>query len=249
MVQTLSRRDRVRAETTIEIKQTARKILIEQGPEAVTLRAIARDMGMTAPALYRYFGSLEDLIQHVVGDIFTEIGEDIEAAIDAAGDSMTVKMIAACREFRRWGLAHKAEFGLLFGTPLPTLEALHDNQDVVAECAGKFSGVFFALFVELWRKHPFPVPADDEIDPGLREQLARYRDGLGVDLPLGAGLTFLRCWVRLYGMVSLEVFGHLHFALDDAAPMFELTLAELADLVHLEYPPTPAAPPAPAAGR
>jgi AcrR family transcriptional regulator len=240
MVQTVSRRDRVRAETTMEIKQTARKILIDQGPEAVTLRAIARDMGMTAPALYRYFGSLEDLIQHVVGDIFTEIGEGIEAAIDAAGDSMTVKMVAACREFRRWGLAHQAEFGLLFGTPLPTLEALHDNQDVVAECAGKFSGVFFALFVELWRKHPFPVPADDEIDPGLRAQLARYRDGLGVDLPLGAGLIFLRCWVRLYGMVSLEVFGHLHFALDDAAPMFELTLAELAGLVHLEYPPAPA---------
>jgi hypothetical protein len=57
-----------------------------------------------------------------------------------------------------------------------------------------------------------------------------------VDLPAGAALTFLRCWVHLYGMVSLEVFGHLHFALDDAAPMFEITLGELADLVALEYP-------------
>jgi AcrR family transcriptional regulator len=237
MTETLSRRDRVRAETIVEIKQTARKILVDQGPDAVTLRAIARDMGMTAPALYRYFGSHEDLIKHVIGDIFTEIGEGIEAAIHAAGPSMTEKMIAACREFRRWGLSHKAEFGLLFGTPLPTLEALHDHQDIVAECASKFSGVFFALFFELWHKQPFPVPADDEIDRGLRDQLARYRDALGVDLPLGAGLIFLRCWVRLYGMVSLEVFGHLHFALDDAAPMFELTLAELATLVHLEYPP------------
>ena len=82
MVQMLSRRDRVRAETTAEIKQTARKILVEQGPEAVTLRAIAREMGMTAPALYRYFGSHEDLIQHVVGDIFNEIGAGVEAAID-----------------------------------------------------------------------------------------------------------------------------------------------------------------------
>ena len=236
MTDTLSRRDRVRAETTDEIKQTARTILVEQGPEAVTLRAIARAMGMTAPALYRYFGSHEDLIRHVVGDIFTEIGGDIDAAIQAVGDGdMTGKMIAACREFRRWGLAHQAEFGLLFGTPLPSLEAAHD--DLVAECAGKFSGVFFALFFELWRKHPFPIPADDEIDPTLRAQLAHYRDALGVDLPLGAGLTFLRCWVRLYGMVSLEVFGHLHFALADASPMFEITLSELAGLVGLEYPP------------
>jgi AcrR family transcriptional regulator len=235
VVQMLSRRDRVRAETTAEIKQTARKILVEQGPEAVTLRAIAREMGMTAPALYRYFGSHEDLIQHVVGDIFNEIGAVVEAAIDGAGGGMTEKMIAACREFRRWGLGHKAEFGMLFGTPLPTLEAAHD--DLVAECAGKFSGVFFALFYELWTKQPFPIPHDDEIDPRLREQLARYQQGLGVDLPLGAGLTFLRCWVRLYGTVSLEVFGHLHFALEDAEPMFEITLAELAQLVNLEYPP------------
>ena len=74
MPETLSRRDRVRAETTVEIKQTARQILVEQGREAVTLRAIARDMGMTAPALYRYFGSHEDLLRHVCGDIFSEIG-------------------------------------------------------------------------------------------------------------------------------------------------------------------------------
>ena len=70
-----------------------------------------------------------------------------------------------------------------------------------------------------------------------RVQLARYRDGLGVDLPLRAALTFLRWWVRLYGTVSLEVFGHLQFALEDAEPMFEITLAELATLMNLEYPP------------
>ena len=156
---------------------------------------------------------------------------------------MTEKMIAACREFRRWGLGHQAEFGMLFGTPLPTLEAAHD--DVVAECAGKFSGVFFALFYELWSKQPFPIPRDDEIDPGLRAQLARFQEGLGVNLPLGACLTFLRCWVRLYGMVSLEVFGHLHFALEDSEPLFEITLAELATMVNLEYPAVPAGPNSP----
>jgi AcrR family transcriptional regulator len=239
VVQAPSRRDRVRAATTSEIKLTARRILVAEGPEAVSLRAIAREMGMTAPALYRYFGSHEDLIKHVVADIFEEIADDIHAAITAtdqsSGGDMAAKLVAACSEFRRWSLGHKEEFGLLFGTPLPGLEAVHD--EVIDACAAKFSGTFFALFLELWRKHPFPVPADDEIDPGLRAQLARYRDNLGIDLPLGAGLIFLRCWVRLYGMVALEVFGHLHFALDDPSPMFEFTLAELADLVGLHYPP------------
>ena len=238
VVEAPSRRDRVRAATADEIKQTARRILVAEGPEACSLRAIARKMGMTAPALYRYFDSREDLIKHVVADIFTEIAGGIHAAIEAAGQDsggdMVAKLVAACGEFRSWSLGHKEEFGLLFGTPLPGLEAVHD--DVIDDCAAKFSGEFLALFLELWRKHPFPVPGDDQIDPSLREQLAHYRELLGAGLPLGAGLTFLRCWVRLYGMVSLEVFGHLHFALDDAAPMFEITLAELAELVGLQYP-------------
>jgi len=239
VVEAPSRRDRVRAATADEIRQTARRILVAEGPKACSLRAIAGEMGMTAPALYRYFESRDDLIKHVVADIFTEIGGEIHTAIQAAGEASggdtVAKMVAACGEFRRWSLAHKEEFGLLFGTPLPGLEAMHD--EVIDDCAAKFSGEFFALFLEVWSKHPFPVPADDQIDPGLRRQLAHYRELLGVDLPLGAGLTFLRCWVRLYGMVSLEVFGHMRFALDDAAPMFDITLAELADLVGLDYPP------------
>jgi AcrR family transcriptional regulator len=238
VVQAPSRRERVRAATAGEIKQTARSILVADGPEAVTLRRIAREMGMTAPALYRYFSSREDLIRNVVGDIFSEIAGGIrDAAIgagQASGGDMTAKLIAACREFRHWALTHREEFGLLFGTPLPGLEPLHN--DKIDECALDFAGSWMTLFLELWQRRPFPVPADGQIEPGLVAQLARYTGGLGVDLPAGAVLIFLRCWVRLYGLVALEVFEHLHFALDDPAPMFEYTLAELAGLVGLDYP-------------
>src|SRR5262249_61129010 len=102
---------------------------------------------------------------------------------------------------------------------------------VVAQCADNFSRQFLTLFSELWTKPPFPVPAESEIDPGLLAQLIRYRDALGADLPAGAVLIFLRCWVRLYGMVTLEVFDHLHFALDDPSALFEYTLCDLAELV------------------
>jgi AcrR family transcriptional regulator len=242
VVQAPSRRDRVRAATMAEIKQTARRILVAEGPDAVTLRAIAREMGMTAPALYRYFGSHEELIKHVISDVFTELAGDIRAAITAAdaesGGDMTAKVLAACWEFRRWSLGHPREFGLIFGTPLP---GLHVEQDeITAEGGGQFGNTFFILMIELYRKQPFPVPPDDEIDPGLAEQLERYRDGLGqlaAGLPIGLLLVFLRCWVRLYGIVSLEVFGHLGFALDDARPMFELMLAEMAPMVGLQYQP------------
>jgi AcrR family transcriptional regulator len=241
VVEALSRRDRVRAATTEEIKQTARRILVEHGRDAASLRAIAGEMGMTAPALYRYFGSRDELIKHVCADIFAELVVATRQAIDAAdassGGDMTAKVLAACWAFRDWSLGHPREYGLVFATPLPGLHVQKD--DITAEPGSEFGNTFFLLMLELWRKNRFAVPPDDQIDAGLRVQLERYRDGLAglaEGLPLGLLLTFLRCWVRLYGIVSLEVFGHLSFALDDAKPMFELMLAEMAPQVGLEYP-------------
>ena len=80
-----SRRDRLRAATTEEIIQTARRLLVASGPEAMSLRAIAREMGMTAPGLYRYFDSHEELLRNVCASIFTELAQDIRQAIAAAG--------------------------------------------------------------------------------------------------------------------------------------------------------------------
>ncbi|HEY1625897.1 MAG TPA: TetR/AcrR family transcriptional regulator [Streptosporangiaceae bacterium] len=245
-----SRRDRLRAATKDEIIATARRLLVREGPESVTLRAIAREMGMTAPGLYRYYASHEELIRHVVAGIFTELAADVDAAIHAAGETsprehsleeahkdprhITAEMAAACHGFRQWALTHTAEFSLLFGVPLP---GMNDGRwDIADECALQFAGVYFTLFLKLWDAHPFPVPAPADIDPGLRKQLERYMSAVGATVPVGAMLTFLRCWTLLYGAVSMEVFGHLHFALEDPGAMFEITLGDIAALVGLVYP-------------
>lgn len=236
-----TRRDRLRAATVKEISETARRILVEEGPEAVTLRAIARAMGMTAPALYRYFDSHSELLRHLVGDIFTELTDDLHSAMHAIeGADMSGKFLAVSRQFRLWALAHPREYALLFGTPVRGAArheaSRYEETDFAEECARKFGWTFMALFLELWQKSPFPVPTDEEIAPTLRPQLLRYRDDvLGVDLPLGVLQQFLKCWIRLQGGVSLEVFGHLEFALDDAAPMFELMLAEVCPTLGLTY--------------
>ena len=246
-----TRRDRMRAATMEEITATARRLLVTQGPDAASLRAIAREMGMTAPGLYRYYGSREDLLRHVIATIFKELSGDIRQAIDAAGRAeaggqdgrateagrrrkLTEKLLAACREFRRWALGHREEFALLFGVPLPGLE--EEQFDVAQQCALEFAATFYGLFIELWNATRFPVPAEAEIDETLLPQLEAFRRKLGTDAPAGAILIFLRCWVLLYGAVSMEVFGHLGFAMDNPAAMFELTLADLARLVDLEYP-------------
>jgi AcrR family transcriptional regulator len=249
-----TRRDRMRAATMDEITATARRLLVEQGPDAASLRAIAREMGMTAPGLYRYYGSREELLRHVIATIFRELSGDIRQAIDrealgpvgAAVHRGTAspaevrqhragKMVAACREFRRWGLEHKDEFALLFGVPLPGFD--DGRFDVAQECAMEFAAMFYGLFMELWNASHFPVPGAGEIDEGLLAQLGRVRTSLRTDVPDGVLLVFLRCWMLLYGAVAMEAFGHLHFALEDPAPMFEYTLGDLARLVGLDYPP------------
>jgi AcrR family transcriptional regulator len=242
---TLSRRDRVRAATTQEILQTARRLLVEEGPAAISLRAIAREMGMTAPALYRYFGSHEDLLRSVVGNIFADLTDHVRAAIHTAADAygddlspadvMSAKLLAGCREFRVWAIEHVPEFGMVFGSRLPGIEIELLHTDHGDECGFRFGQVFLDLFGELYRRRPFPIPADEDIAPALRSQIERYRALTGSELPLGALQTFLRCWVLLYGSVGLEVSGHLRFALDDAAPMFELMLSDLAQAVGLTY--------------
>jgi AcrR family transcriptional regulator len=274
-----------------EITMTARRLLVEQGSEAASLRAIAREMGMTAPALYRYYGSREDLIRHVCADIFRELDADVRRAIEEAAPPPPVeappvealpsealpvealpsealpvealssealpagqdtpsdgvpshdeerarlarKMVAACQEFRRWSLSHRGEFGLLFGVPVPGLDG--GGHDIAEQCALEFAATFYVLFLELWAVSPFPVLPAEEIDPALRPQLARFREKLAADVPDGAILVFLRCWVLLYGAVAMEVFGHLDFALDDPVPMFDLTLGDLATMVGLRYRP------------
>jgi AcrR family transcriptional regulator len=248
-----TRRDRLRAATTEEITATARRLLVEQGIEAMSLRAIAREMGMTAPGLYRYYGSREELLRNVIASIFRELSGDVRRAIDevalstagtafSRGDAgpeqvrrhLTLKMVAACRAFRQWGLSHKDEFTLLFGVPLPGLD--DGRFDIAEECALEFAATFYTLFFELWNATHFPVPGPAEIDEGLRAQLRRFGAALATDAPDGALLVFLRCWTVLYGAVAMEIFGHLGFALNDPAPMFEFTLADLARLVGLEYP-------------
>jgi AcrR family transcriptional regulator len=246
----LSRRDRVRAATSHEIIQTARRLLITQGSAALSLRAIARDMGMTAPAIYRYFGSYETLVHHVVADIFNELSDYVEAAVSSAleeqaaaarrtgtaspTDRTVVGLITACQAFRGWAVTHQAEFGMIFGAPLPGVDLY--QEDPLLECGTRFGGIYLRLFAELWQIKPFDVPADDEIPEHFRTQLARYAEQIGTDLPLGVLQTFLRCWVSLYGTVTLEVFGHMRFALEDSSELFELMLTEVAALIGLAYP-------------
>src|ERR1700709_2516951 len=101
-VEPASRRGRARADTVRESKQPARGVLVAQGADGLALRAVAREMGMTAPGLYRYFASREDLVEHVVGDLYDALCGELETPRDAARPATAaVQLLAASRAFRR----------------------------------------------------------------------------------------------------------------------------------------------------
>jgi AcrR family transcriptional regulator len=235
-VESLSRRDRARADTVREIKETARQVLVDQGVDGLALRAVAREMGMTAPALYRYFSSREDLVENVVADLYDELVGVIEAARDDARPATApVQLLACSRAFRRWATTHHPEFGLLFGSAGDGVVPGHGepgHEEGPAElAAARFGTVFAVLVAQIYAERGFPIPADDEIEPPLQEQLRAWCLKFPVPLPLGVMQVFLSCWIRLYGLVCMEVFGHLKFAVDDAGPMFEAELHGLANVL------------------
>jgi AcrR family transcriptional regulator len=228
----VNRRERVRAATVQEIKDVARRQLVTDGQAAVSLRAIAREMGMTAPALYRYFPSFDHLVRSLVGDLFGEVCTAMEDARDLLpADDADGRLISVCRTFRAWAVGHRAEFGLLFGAPV---SGGHTDLLPAAQAGGaRFNAIFFGLYADVWRKHSFPAPATDDLDPRLVQQLTVYRQQTGDPLPLGVLAVILSAWARIYGLVSLEVFNHLRFALTDGETFFEEQLRELATQLGL----------------
>src|SRR5687768_13452672 len=129
MSDTSHRRERVRERTLAEIKELARIQLVAGGPAGVSLRAIARDMGMTAAALYRYFPALDALVIELCTDLFDEVRTACEAARDAldpAADPVE-RLVVMARALRTWALAHRPEATLIFGPPVPGVEQFHEQ--------------------------------------------------------------------------------------------------------------------------
>ena len=227
-------RDRRRAATLADIKAAARKLLVNGGAAAVGLRAVARELGLTPPALYRYFPSHEALIGALMADLYDELTTAL-MNLQAGDTDLGNRLYLLANGLRDWALAHPAEFGLLFGTAVPDPEGDGHEETPGHQAAMRFGALFKELVAQIWHQKPFPHPADEQLGTVLVEQLeaeAKEFDGM----PPGAIYLSLNYWTRLYGLICMEVFGQLHWVLPDAAAYFEAQLFEIGEALGLDCP-------------
>lgn len=237
---TESRRDRQRAATEVEIKDVARRQLVASGGTELSLRGIAREMGMTAPGLYRYFDNLGALAEAMCHDYLDEVNGHIRAALELAGEDVSARVHVAIRAFRDWAVDHPAEFGLLFRSKGPGPVAFPgQEQQAWDDCTHSqaFAGLFLDLFQDLWLERPFDVPDVGPEAVAVIEQLTNLRAQLTTEMPEAAMWVFAHAWVRLYSVIALEVLGQLNFMFGDVEPYFEAELHAVVRSVGLEYLP------------
>lgn len=221
------RRERLRAQMSADVRSAARHIIAHQGVEALTLAEIARRVGVTPAALYHHFkGGLPEIVYRVAEDIVDDLVQELQSAAGShPADNFAMRMVEPVRALRRWAITRQSEFNLLFGTPSTAAGEAH--AELTSVWVRRLAEVWGPIFVQAWTERRFPVPAEDEMDPRLREQMLAYREDTGVDLPPGALVVMLSCWRSLYGQIALEVFGHFYPLFSDQEPMFELLMQDL----------------------
>jgi AcrR family transcriptional regulator len=217
-------RTQAHAATSARIVASARDLLVRHGH--VTLRAVARELGMTAPALYRYAANHEELVRIVALAIDADVARQIAAAADRQpADDPAARLLAATVSFRRWALENRHEFSLVF---------TNVDVDCLPDLQGSAStGMFFSeLLFALWAEKQFPIPRLEDLDPELAEILRDPMvpaDLTGVpDEMRGLVWVLERAWSRLYGTVTLEVFRHIDPRIVEQAHLFRAMIEDQA---------------------
>jgi AcrR family transcriptional regulator len=224
-------RARARAQITREIKEEARRQLAAEGAQRLSLRAVARALGMVSSALYRYFASRDDLLTALIIDAYDSLGDSAEVAVAAAGGAGSrAQWRACCHAVRDWARARPHEYALIYGSPVPGYQAPPETVGPAARVPVAICGVL----ARAWAGSP-PAPglADEPLPGRLSGQAAQVTAMIAPGLPAPIVARALVAWTQLYGMISFELFGQLVGSADPADDFFGYAVERMADLVGL----------------
>jgi len=210
-------RARARAELLADVGRIARSHLAQSGAAALSVRAIARELGLASSALYRYYPSRDALLTQLIIDSYDALGETVEQAEGAVGRTdLAGRYTAIAHSIRSWAIENPHEYALIYGSPVPGYAAPDDTIDP----ATRVALVLIRLASEIETNDATTVPSGG-LSPEFTAQLEAASELAGVEtdptvLAIGVGL-----WAQLFGMVSFELFGTFHNTFDDATELFD----------------------------
>jgi AcrR family transcriptional regulator len=201
----------VHEEVSAEILAVARTHLARDGATALSLRSIARDVGMAPSAIYRYFAGRDALLSALILSAYGALADVAErasakafAASDAA-DRDAERWLAVPRAIRHWAIAHPHEWSLIFGTPVPGYQAPPDT--VVSY--GRLASALVRPVVDAHEAHRLVVPpVTADVSNELRDAVSPVTEALFPDMASATAVLVLQAWTGLIGAISLELFGH-----------------------------------------
>ncbi|WP_405809895.1 TetR/AcrR family transcriptional regulator [Streptomyces sp. NBC_00210] len=225
-------RERARIEVTAAIKDEARKQLAAEGAAKLSLRAVARQLGMVSSALYRYFPSRDDLLTALIVDAYDAVGAAAETALANATDhdDHPARWTATCSAVRAWALAHPHEYALIYGSPVPGYTA---PMDTVGP-ASRVGLVLLSIARDAHRANGIALPplADE-----LRPEAHRLTSEIAPDLPPAVVVALVGAWSQLFGLISFELFGQFNRVVEDRDAFFAHAAGRLAHEVGLRRRP------------
>lgn len=217
-----SARARARIEVTAAIKDEARRHLAAEGAVKLSLRAVARELGMVSSALYRYFPSRDDLLTALIIDAYDSVGAAAETARDATADATpTRRWVAVCEAVRAWALAHPHEYALIYGSPVPGYTAPETTVPSAARVGLVLIGILRDAIKGPGVTFP-PLPAD------LRPEAERLAADIAPDLPPEVSAALVAAWAQLFGLIGFELFGQFNRVIEDRDTFFRHAVRQLA---------------------
>lgn len=224
-------RARARAEVQAAITVEARRQLATEGAAALSLRAVARELGMVSSGIYRYVASRDELLTRLIIESYDSLGEAAErAAARSAGQAPALRLQTVARAIRRWAVAQPHEWALLYGSPVPGYEA---PADTIAPATRVSLALISVVADALEAGDLAPLPPAANLSKGLAKDLVGLREALEVDLPDELVIRLLAAWSQIFGLVSFELFGQTKNVIHDHAGLLDETTARMSGLLGL----------------
>jgi AcrR family transcriptional regulator len=213
-------RERYREQVRQEVKEAALAQLAQAGPAGVSISAIGKQLGVSGPALYRYFASRDELLTELVIDAYRDLAAALTAADDPGRDPHA-RLVAIVRAYRAWALAQPHRYRLLYGPPLPgydahaqrLVDAAQESMNLLAGVAGQLGG---------------GEDATPAVTGLLASQLTGWARRRDLSVSPATALRAMLIWSRVHGIVSLEIGGNFASIGVDPGQLLEAELAALA---------------------